>query len=339
MNMETSIDDELLLKIWGALLAQNLSSSSWKIIPIEVTSYNIFRLGVHFPDKTEAIIIQFDMDSFPNEVNLPSGRGFEIVMLGMLEGSPGLWLALKRHPGGDRKMFTKMSVDILSACTRFLGERGKKGLSIFLQRIVAWQKLMEKEGASLSREEQIGLYGELEILNELMNSGVSPLEAVLFWRGPSGALHDYVFSSGVLEIKSGIHPKKIIISSAEQLDTALIYPIFIAVFNFDIDNNDGKTLFERICDLQDLLKYDLTALNIFESRLLEMGIVDRGRSCESDHYRVIEKNFFHVADGFPAITASCLARGICDVKYSIDLRELRQYEVDFQKILYTVGAK
>ncbi len=92
-----------------------------------------------------------------------------------------------------------------------------------IARVASWQRFMERGGDGLlSPEEEIGLFGELAVLRVLLDGEADPAGLCACWVGPLGALHDFRFGSGAMEVKTtvlGAHSYARI-TGLGQLDTA-----------------------------------------------------------------------------------------------------------------------
>ena len=85
--------------------------------------------------------------------------------------------------------------------------------------IEQWSDLFQKIGKKvLSYEQEVGLFGELVILNKLLDNFGD--EAIGYWKGPINGLHDFV-NDGVwdLEIKTSVSPNPVVkIHPFDQLE-------------------------------------------------------------------------------------------------------------------------
>ena len=82
----------------------------------------------------------------------------------------------------------------------------------------------------LSAENEQGLFGELILLDRLVEAELPPRDVLDAWQGPADGLQDFIFGSGGIEVKTtlsaGGFPATI--SSLEQLDDSLRQPLFVA---------------------------------------------------------------------------------------------------------------
>jgi hypothetical protein len=148
--------------------------------------------GRYFPGNEEAILVGFSSVNVPPDRNLPQGHGFRVNRLERdIIGDGHIWVSLARLAAGSLDMFALMAEDIVN----FLNSRAEESedsiFHAFLGRIRAWQNFMDREGMGvLSAEAETGLFGELVILDKLISSGMSLMDAVNAWQGPVDGIQD-----------------------------------------------------------------------------------------------------------------------------------------------------
>jgi hypothetical protein len=213
-------------------------------------------------------------------------------------------------------------------------------LHVFLARIRAWQSFMHhgKDGF-LSPEKEIGLFGELEFLRELLSSGLPATIAIDGWEGPFEGIHDFRLGNGAIEVKTTLSPIGFPaqINSLEQLDDALVHPLFIAGIRLAL-NTSGITLPEQIDGLRNILRKSPEALAMFNSALLNVGFLESKSNCYSRRFLSSEKKIMRIFDEFPRITRANVKIEIRKAKYELDLDIITGYDIDFIEVLYQLKA-
>ncbi len=328
-----------LLEAWRALPQCDNNDTGWRCIPVISSQGHLFQAGRHFPDNLESILVGFQMEIPPRSQNLPEGKGFSVVFVGQLPGLSGFWVGLHRQPTGNLELFAKMAVDVLNVIDN-RSSHDKVAFDIFLHRIRAWQKFMEQDRRGvLSSEEMIGLCGELEILQDLLDAGLSAGAALAAWRGPLGSLHDFHFETGALEVKSTASRRNNIIqiSSAEQLDTTQVAPLYLATCRFAADSS-GVSLADRMRRMRQALGSNQDAVSLFESLLLHLGIESIATFESADPLLLLEKRLFPISADFPKLTASTLPAAICDVRYSLDITLIDHQQTNLLQMLLDMGV-
>ncbi|MDW4908032.1 PD-(D/E)XK motif protein [Streptomyces sp. ADMS] len=215
-------------------------------------------------------------------------------------------------------LFTELCVDVLEA-SKELSENPVKALYRVLDR---WRALFRAQEAPLGPEQLAGLFGELTLLNRLLEKDSS---AHRLWRGPEGHCHD--FSTGVtaVEVKAstaseGRRPQ---IHGLDQLEAPGGGELCLVWFRLQRTtmNGSGTAVVElvdralRLCD--------------DEGALLELLAQAGYRPADADRYHdvrflVSEEQWYSVGPGFPGLTGRALVAAgvpvsILDVEYTIDL--------------------
>lgn len=161
--------------------------------------------------------------------------------------------------------------------------------------------------SSLTREQEVGLFGELLVLNHLLTD-MNPGDAVKSWKGPQSEEHDFVFGEFDLEVKSTTSDERVHwITNARQLEPVENRPLKLASLQLTPKGGVGScTLAVLVDHLVDILG-DATPSFL---RILESSGYARE---DADLYQTQwalrdEATCFTVDDEFPKITRDELAR-------------------------------
>src|SRR5439155_9457885 len=101
-----------------------------------------------------------------------------------------------------RGVFAEMCTDVLRCC-RLAGGDEHRAVEKLVDRLGAWKELFRGSGPQpLGDEEQLGLYGELLFLEELITRNIQPASAVDAWKGPLKDPHDFHLGSVHVEVKT-----------------------------------------------------------------------------------------------------------------------------------------
>lgn len=331
--------EKRLLDAWRALAESDTLEDGWRTIPIFSDKRHLLRVGLHFPDKMEGILVGFQMEAHSNKMVLPKGKGFAVIQVGKLTELPNFWIGLHRQPTGNLAMFVKMVVDVLNVLNECSGSQNKDAFEVFLYRIKAWQKFMENRQGELSFEEKIGLCGELEVLKDLLVADVPPMLAVAAWKGPLGELHDFSFNNGALEVKATASEQGNIIriSSAEQLDLTLINPLYLMTCHF-LSRPSGSSLQERMKSVRTLLCHSPHAVSQYESLLMHRGIENIDSFESEEIFLLMKKQLFLISEDFPKLSRSTLSNAISEVQYSLNLSLIEQQHITLPDALLAMGV-
>ncbi|MDT8910554.1 PD-(D/E)XK motif protein [Amycolatopsis sp. PS_44_ISF1] len=213
------------------------------------------------------------------------------------------------------EVFTGLVADVLAAVAE-ASERPLKALYNVLNR---WRALFQPSPAPLSADGLAGLFGELVVLNHLLEGESTAID---FWTGPSGHRHDFTVGARGIEVKTSTAPKdrKVRIHGVEQLQPPPHGDLDLVWIRLEPVVERGRT----IGDLVEAARKagdDETGL-LF--KLAEAGY----RPVDADLYRdkhfvIREERWYEVDAGFPRVEPSSAPPGVTDLDYTIDLDRQR----------------
>lgn len=188
-----------------------------------------------------------------------------------------------------------------------------------------WRSFWMVDQAGLTREQALGLFGELWFLYRW--SGPLSVATIDRWQGPLGARHDFQWPVASIESKAsasaaGAGPTHFI-ASLEQLEDAeagQLYLFSLHVAEDRLAANSLPLLVERITAG---LTSDGDALSLFSDRLARAGYnpADAGRYARP--FRVLSEELYRVDGAFPRLTRGSfsggLPSGIGEVSYSLSM--------------------
>jgi hypothetical protein len=311
-------------------IVKRLISPNWK---------NIFFLGIDIETGKRIFVFEAPYKVLRNLGSLPQTNGFEasIRYLGdEQENYLSLFIIVKKTQFHD--LFASLIKDILEHLDTQDTERS---VEIVISRLLRWQKFLERfhfEG--LGEEAQRGLFGELYFLNRLFEVGINSHTVIRSWRGPERTVHDFIFQTCALEVKTSISKQhqKVYISSERQLDNSQSGELYLCHFSLDNQSGLGFSLNQIIQVIREKINNSPLVTELFEDKLFESGYLD----IHSERYKVPvhsirEYNLFKVTEGFPRIIENDLIEGVGDVKYSIMISECKHYLVHENAVLSMIG--
>lgn len=250
-------------------------------------------------------------------------------------GLDGPVLRLRKRPLEDREsyqtyadlaclrtdlndLFTALCVDILSAVEKM----PKYPLKALYKVLDRWKALFHSQSAPLGPEQIAGLFGELLVLNRLLQHDSS---AHRLWLGPEGHRHDFTAGKVAIEVKTSVTGKgrKPRIHGLDQLDAPQGGKLFLAWFRLE-PSSTGSTGSRFL----DLLEQVVNSCDD-ESALCELLAKAGYRPIDAERYRerrftVVEERWYEVTPDFPSLTTRTLVAAnvpvsVLDVEYTIDL--------------------
>jgi hypothetical protein len=180
---------------------------------------------------------------------------------------------------------------------------------------------------SLTREKQVGLFGELCVLLAVADE-TGCEAAVQSWRGPGREEHDFGMPLHDVEVKTTLGERREHwISTATQLAPTGGRPLYLLSIQLTTAAVDaGQTLPELVKSARSKLSSQVAR---FESVLAKVGYRDRDSDLYHSRWTLrTTPAFFEVGPQFPAITQGVLdaavpsAERIKDLRYRIDLTSL-----------------
>ena len=333
-------DMEGLRAAWRALDGAG-QGEGWQTIPVMVRTPCSLSAARRMPGGEEAVLVGFrDLRSHP-DVKLPQGQGFEVLRLDSdPTGADQLVVALARRPSGGTELFAMMAEDLVSLLDVWATAREHTVYQRFLARIRAWQDFMNRHRESvLSAENEQGLFGELVLLERMVEAGLPPRDVLNAWQGPVDGLQDFVLGSGGIEVKTSLSVGEFpaIVSSLEQLDDSLRQPLFVAATRLAL-HSSGMTLPEMTDIIRERLDDDREALETFDIRLMQAGLLRSMVSRYTRRFLHASSAILCVQGDFPRLTRANVHPAVRKVCYQIDIDLADAEEMDLERALELMGA-
>ena len=313
-------------EIWDELattIDQCTLQDGWYLRRIYPDAHSGIFLALRQPGAVPALLVEVDSNAVDVVAEYPSARGFELYPESVIPGPRGrtrlcLVLADTRY----RDVLDVLVSDVSERIALTTGEG--EAVRTFIARLRVWQNFMKKHGVEgLSKEAQIGLFGELLFLAAYLVHRVPAHDSVNAWKGPARDNQDFEIGGRCIEVKSttAVHPDTVHVASMTQLDETLVELLLLCHVSLILDARDGESLPELVDRLRATIQnQDISALDDFNAKLIEAGYLDSHSGLYSDtRYRHRETSFFKVADGFPRITARDLRSGVSECSYTVVL--------------------
>ncbi|MEQ8588594.1 MAG: PD-(D/E)XK motif protein [Thalassobaculaceae bacterium] len=271
--------------------------------------------------------------SDPGET-LPNPEGIGVVHE---PADPGVWqLKLTLSDTNQADIFGALCANLMEA-TRSLSKADQAGaLAVILSRLRRWQNML-KAGRPplLTQAVQMGLFGELVFLRDILFPRFGVTASVRGWRGPYGDEQDFAAGGKLIEVKTlrDTSDRRVKISSAEQLDTSSgdICLCVQSVSEVD-EEKGGESLFSLASEVTDAADLEGPALgDTVRSTFHELGYEPRVEYA-TPLRSIRQRQFFRVSDGFPRLVPSVLPAGIRDVSYVLDVASLAEFETDEKSV-------
>lgn len=317
--------DEIQLA-WDSIQTAQ-GTSGWNTVAVLRSHPGRFRAGRNFPDQCEALLAGFRSSVISRNEKLPEGLGFHVARVNS-EQDGLVWLALTRSPNGNLELFSAMVSDVLRAIlTTGTGDHSRE-LRAFLGRIRAWQEFMRKGALPLSAENEVGLVGELTVLEKMLEVGMAPEAAIRAWSGPLDGLRDFELGFGAIEVKATVATAGLVakIGSLEQLDDTNCKPIFLGAVKFALTES-GHTLPEKISAIRARLESHPITLSEFDDLVLAAGYRPAHSPQYHRRFSLREIVMLEVGENFPRLMHGNVKPGVISARYEINLEPLLSRDI------------
>lgn len=242
----------------------------------------------------------------------------------------GTHLQIRAAEQRFEEVFLWFANDIVSTVENANGRSIK---DLIMMRLSRWREFFQNGGETgLSREAQIGLFGELYFMKTMISNGLQ-LESMLSgWCGPDGYPHDYKLGSLDIEIKtSAAKNGRIPISNEFQLDDSN-GRLYLAYLEADVRTQGEITLPSLVEEIRRLFE-TINSADLFDDKLVSAGYYEKQKSLyENTYYKCSEFLCFEVGQGFPRITPAMIPAGVDSVKYHIQLSACTNWQLEFAQI-------
>jgi hypothetical protein len=188
-----------------------------------------------------------------------------------------------------------------------------------------WKKLFVEDSSAFGYEKVVGLWGELHILNKLID--INEEKALSVWTGPIRGSHDFAGIDSSIECKTTTNKivKNVHISSVYQLvPPGLDGTLTLAYVQIEERARDGKSLTAFI---EETAKR-LTHPDVFFEKLSHLGYernVTKTAHTETA-FGLCKESYYDVAGDFPRVvpisfTGGKIPADVEEISYTIDLRQ------------------
>jgi len=318
----TSVRDELVSK-WVEAARAKPGDREWRAVALSVPATVRFLAGIREPDGRVALLIEAPLSAAPSTLLRISAEG--VSLSDRRDAAQGLLrvaVALEREPLRD--VFEVLAADLVEVVRQ--AATPAQAVALGVSRLAAWQAFLRSGRRGLSREEQIGLLGELTVL-ELLATEIGYEAAVEGWFGPLDGIHDFSKSGVAVEVKAVAGGGSLMrISCLDQLNRRGISTLLIARPRFQ-EAPEGRTVLTAVRDVRDAL--DRSAAGVrpaFDDRLLRAGLVEVDRqACPFSTFILQDLYGFEVRQEFPRLTGLSVPPEIVDASYSLDERLLGSF--------------
>jgi hypothetical protein len=230
-----------------------------------------------------------------------------------------LYIDLACLDAAQNPTFCAVAEDLLIV----LGHSSTAAREAVIRTLVRWRAFWSSRTAGLSREEALGLFGELWFLRRWM--GPVTVREASRWLATPHARHDFQWPEASVEVKTAattavggpVHR----ISGLDQLDDPVSGQLYLFSLQVTDDALAGNTLAGLVRSLADDLRDSEETLLLVNDKLAGYGYNPAEAEAYERRLRVISERLYIVGQGFPRLTrrtfGSGLPEGIGDITYTL----------------------
>jgi hypothetical protein len=263
------------------------------------------------------------------EAEVPPASLFEVggMRLNAYPGEVGPLLVLTLEDATRADLFATVCADAVAAAEEAPADQS---LPRFLARLDAWRRFLRERRAGLTRNEAVGLLGELLILARLLQSDRTMLST---WVAPDDGLHDFMLRGHALETKTSLgSASSLRISSLDQLDQVGLRRLDLVHVRL-VEMPDGRSLGAVIAEIVQLLPNE-PERRAFANALLRRGLMPDDSAARSAPVATTRAfAAYSVDDAFPKLIRVTVPSAVQEAEYSLELRALSAHSIDFDILI------
>lgn len=305
-------------------IEKHISENYLKEYIVSKTCPNKFYIGVN--NFNRVIFIEFN-NYIINKIKNKSIEGFNIREQRIPDIDPKKVFLIIEDNSNSPEIFEAFSSTLSSNLENVKDESNT--VESIIKSIEEYQNYFKDTNSSLTKIEEQGLFGELLELRELISEKGE--NSILAWTGPNKNKRDFVFeNNNAIEIKtttSQINPY-ISISNELQLDNH--YPsdlnkLYLKVFILE-EIDTGETVLDIANIIFNELKSD-ELKKIYLAKLIQDKI-NLKTFLPKYKFKIQSISKYRINDSFPKITRNNLDKGIFEVKYKLELEDIKNFIVE-----------
>ncbi len=173
---------------------------------------------------------------------------------------------------------------------------------------------------SVSRQDAMGIFGELTFLKEQLSKSKDYTTIVAGWRRPDKSTHDFDYEEVGYEIKAaGLNFKSIKIANENQLDNLNHETLYLICYLVECFPSTSKNSMEELfSEISALIQSPILETEILEKIDIDL---DDFKFDITAQYKIVNE----VGQEFPKITSQNLNENISNVRYKLSLSYLEKH--------------
>jgi hypothetical protein len=229
-------------------------------------------------------------------------------------------------PAAHEGMFAALCEELVEA----IFVQGRDPWSAAIAIVRAWQSAWRPLRQLMSRPVQIGLAGELVVMQSLWLPALGS-EAVHLWSGPDRERHDFVTARLHMEVKATTKSRhEHEISRVDQLRAPDDRRLLLASIQLEESVMGRQSVATLVDEVMEVIRHDPAAVDDFLTKLDGLDWSDEmRRSPELVRFHLRDAQIFEVDDEFPQLPPDfVLPNGVLAIRYTISLANLPYLDAD-----------
>jgi hypothetical protein len=229
-------------------------------------------------------------------------------------------------PAAHETMFAALCGELVKAIVT----EGRDPWAAAITIVRAWQSAWRPLRQPMSRSIQIGLAGELLVMQSLWLPALGP-EAVHLWSGPDRERHDFVSPHLHMEVKATTRSRhEHDISRVDQLRVPEDRRLLFASIQLEESIMGPQSVGTLVDGVMASIRHDPAAVDGFLTKLDGLDWSDEmRRSPDLIRFHLRDAQIFEVDEEFPQLPSDfALPHGVLAVRYTISLANLPHLDVE-----------
>ena len=231
-------------------------------------------------------------------------------------------------------LFRALTRDFLLATADLNAGSSDLAANRLINRLERWQAMLRKSRENLlTRQEIIGLIGELLFIRDVLMPAIGVEQSIQAWRGPHDEEQDFAYGNILFEVKTQLSSadQYLQVNSEAQLDNSsgqIIVNHKTLVASEGSSDNRSITLNKIVEEIRAMCSSsNVKTVDQLETSLIAVGYRPR-EEYDEDHWRPARSRFFEVLDDFPRFVPASIPPGVSKLRYRISLGAIERFERD-----------
>jgi archaellum component FlaC len=195
-----------------------------------------------------------------------------------------------------------------------------ESILLTLKTLFRQREKLHKSATSVTRQEAMGLFGELTFLKEKLKTSIDHKSIINGWRRPDRSTHDFDYGEVGYEIKSiGLSTKTVTIQNENQLDKLNHQNLYLVCYRVEcFPSTVTNSIDELVSKISKIINSPILNNEILEKIDRDL---DEFKFDITAQFKIIAE----IDDHFPKITSKKLDENISGVKYQVSMSYIEKH--------------